>query len=90
MSSHLERGQRVRVNAYGGKKPYVTVVEDRGEVVLICKPSEFERAKAENRDPMMVGFHREDIIERDDDETAPKKHPERQHVSEERGTKAGD
>ncbi len=50
------------VNAYGGKQPYVTVVEDRGDVVLICKPREFEDALAENREPVCVGFHKKDVI----------------------------
>jgi hypothetical protein len=89
MSALLERGQRIRVNAYGGKKPYVIVVEDRGDVVLICKPSEFECAKAENRDPMSIGFHREDIIE-PEDQSAPKKRAERSQFREDRGARAGD
>ena len=59
----LQRGQQVRVNAYGGKQPYVTVVEDRGDVVLICKPREFEIALAEKREPSSVGFHRKDVVE---------------------------
>lgn len=50
------------VNAYGGKQPYVTVVEDRGEVVLVCKPQEFEDALAENREPVSVGFPKKDVI----------------------------
>ena len=50
------------VNAYGGKEPYVTVVEDRGDVVLICKPREIEDALAENREPASVGFHKKDVI----------------------------
>lgn len=50
------------VNAYGGRKPRVIVVEDRGDVVLICKPQEFESARVENREPASVGFHREDVM----------------------------
>ena len=62
MEAQLQRGQQVRVNAYGGKQPFVTVVEDRGDVVLICKPLEFERALAEHRDPASIGFHKKDVI----------------------------
>jgi hypothetical protein len=62
MDTQLQRGQQVRVNAYGGKQPNVIVVEDRGDVVLICKPQEFESARIENREPMAVGFRKEDVI----------------------------
>lgn len=90
MATYLERGTRVIVNAYGGKRPYVIVVEDRGDVVLICKPSEFESATAENRQPMAVGFHREDILVEGEDQSIPKKHPERQNSSADHSSKAGD
>ena len=62
MSTQLQRGQQVRVNAYGGKQPCVIVVEDRGDVVLICKPQEFESARIEGREPVSIGFHKEDVI----------------------------
>jgi hypothetical protein len=62
MAMQLQRGQQVRVNAYGGKQPCVIVVEDRGDVVLICKPQEFEAARTEKREPVSVGFHKEDIL----------------------------
>jgi hypothetical protein len=64
METELQRGQIVRVNAFGGKRPTVIVVEDRGNVVLVCKPEEYERALNEQRDPISVGFHREDILEK--------------------------
>ena len=63
MRTQLQPGQQVTVNAAGGKRPSVIVVEDRGDVVMICKPNEFERAKAERRSPIAVGFHREDVVE---------------------------
>lgn len=62
MGIQLQRGQQVRVNAYGGKQPHVTVVEDRGDVVMICKPQEFESAQVENREPKAVGFRKEDVL----------------------------
>jgi hypothetical protein len=62
MAVQLKRGQQVNVNAYGGKRPRVTVVEDRGDVVLICKPQEFEAAQVENRETASIGFRKEDII----------------------------
>jgi hypothetical protein len=62
MKQELQRGQRVRVNAFGGKRPIVIVVEDRENVVLICKPEEYERALAEQRDPITVGFRKDDVV----------------------------
>jgi plastocyanin domain-containing protein len=62
MAMQLQRGQQVRVNAYGGKQPSVIVVEDRGNVVLICKPQEFEAARTEKREPISVGFRKEDVL----------------------------
>jgi hypothetical protein len=62
MERKLQTGDQVTVHAYGGRQPTVTVVEDRGDVVLICRPSEFELAKAQKRPPLSVGFHKEDVI----------------------------
>jgi hypothetical protein len=63
MTGQLQRGQQVRVNAYGGKKPLVTVVEDRGDIILICKNGEFEEAIAENRAPVTIGLPKKDVLE---------------------------
>ena len=63
MAEQLHSGQLVTVNAYPRKRPTVAVVEDRGDVVLICKPEEYDAAKAEKRAPLSVGFHREDVLE---------------------------
>lgn len=86
-AEHLRREQQVRVNAYGGKTPYVTVVEDRGDTVLICKPAEFEAALRENRHPASIGFRREDVII---ENHPPKKQPQHQSWQEDIGSKAGD
>jgi hypothetical protein len=63
MAEQLHPGQLVTVNAYPRKRPTVKVVEDRGDVVLICKSEEYDAAVAENRAPIAVGFHREDVLE---------------------------
>ena len=39
------------------------VVEDRGEVILVCRSQEFEAAQGEGREPISVGFKRSDILE---------------------------
>ena len=87
MRQQLHPGQYVTVNAFRGKRPTVTVVEDRGDVVLICKPEEYDRARSENRIPVSIGFHREDIIET---ETAKKDIASESLLTEHRGSKAGD
>lgn len=62
MNEQLKSGQRVTVNSFGGKKLLRVVVEDRSATILICKPEEFDRAKAENRRPVAVGFPRQDVM----------------------------
>ena len=63
MEQQLHPGQQVTVNAFRGKRPVVTVVDDRGDVVLVCKSEEYAEAMAEGRAPIAVGFHREDVLE---------------------------
>lgn len=87
MVGQLHSGQRVTVNAYPLKRPTVTVVEDRGDVVLICKPEEYDDAVAEKRAPLCVGFHREDVL---DVITGPKKGVASEAAHERRGSMAGD
>jgi hypothetical protein len=89
MSTQLQPGQQVTVNAFGGKRPSVIVVEDRGNVVMICKPSEFERAKVENRVPVAVGFHREDVAV-EPSQAIARKEVVSEKPTEVRGSKAGD
>jgi hypothetical protein len=61
MDTQLQPGQQVTVNAFGGKKLSRVVVEDRGNVVLICKPEEFELARIQGRSAVSVGFHPADV-----------------------------
>jgi hypothetical protein len=89
MNTQLQPGQQVTVSAFGGKRPSVIVVEDRGNVVMICKPAEFERAQAEKRAPLAVGFHREDVIV-PTTEAAPRKGVASETPTNLRGSQAGD
>ena len=84
MRQQLQPGQQVTVNAFRGRQSTVIVVEDRGDVVLICKPDEYNSAKAEKRAPVSVGFHREDVIE------AIRKGVASEAPAEYRGSRAGD
>lgn len=63
MRQQLHPGQEVTVNAFPGKHPIVTVVEDRGDVVLICKPEEYKEAISQNRVAASIGFRREDVLD---------------------------
>ena len=60
--AQMEQGTRVIVRAYGGKKLERIVWEDVGAGVLLTTEGEFERAKAEGREPIVVGFPREDVL----------------------------
>lgn len=87
MVQQLQPGQQITVNSFPGKRPTVTVVEDRGDVVLICKPSEYANALTENRSPISVGFHREDILEV---MAMPKKSVSSESTARHQGSMAGD
>ena len=38
------------------------MVRDLGEVVLVCREEEIIAAKKEHREPILVGFKKEDVI----------------------------
>jgi hypothetical protein len=63
MDEQLQPGQRVILNAYGGNKISRVVVQDLRSVVMICKQEEYDRATAENRPPISIGFHRMDVLQ---------------------------
>lgn len=54
-------GQVVRVEQFGGAALDRVVIEDRGEWIAVCLPSEFEAATAEGRRPDGIAFPREDV-----------------------------
>jgi hypothetical protein len=62
MNSQLERGQPVKVRAYGGEILERVVVKDLGRTVIIADAQEFHRAISDNREPDGVGFPRKDVI----------------------------
>lgn len=49
------------VQASGGRTLERRVVRDLGDIVLICKEEEFERAKALGVDPPSMAFHKRDV-----------------------------
>jgi hypothetical protein len=60
IESH-ERGQIVRVRAYGGEILERRVVSDLGRTVVICCEAEYKAATVAGREPEGVGFPRADV-----------------------------
>ncbi len=59
----MVNGQVVTVRLYGGGTAQRRVVEDKGNVVVICAEEEYVGAKRECREPVGLGFPREDVLE---------------------------
>lgn len=59
--NEIQQGQVVTVNSAMGAIQRV-VVEDRGDVVLICREDEWKEAREQGRDFVAVGFRRTDIL----------------------------
>lgn len=55
-------GQRIHLNSATGPISRI-VVKDLGNVVLVTRQEEFERAQAAAEEPISVGFKKRDIIE---------------------------
>lgn len=62
MDRQLYTGQEVTLIAFGG--PIVRrVVEVLGDVVVVGRDEELERAAKEGRAPLLVGFRMKDVLE---------------------------
>ena len=59
----MVNGQLVTVKLYGGDTAIRRVIVDRGSVVVICAEQEYVNAKREDREPIGLGFPREDVYE---------------------------
>jgi hypothetical protein len=59
----MNRGQKVKVTEYGGKKLVRRVVLDRGKSVVVCNETEYIAAIKEEREPAGIGFPRESVEE---------------------------
>jgi hypothetical protein len=57
----MQIGQTVKMKVYGGEANLV-IVQENDTHVNVCREEELERAKKENRQPIMVGFKKSDII----------------------------
>ena len=56
-------GYYVRLRAYGGEEIIRRVVAVKPGVVLVCKDEEYAQAQREGREPAVVGFRLEHVIE---------------------------
>jgi hypothetical protein len=61
ISSLFSIGDTVHVRAAGNRTLERRVVRDLGEIVLICKPDDFERARKLGIDPPFMAFHKQDV-----------------------------
>lgn len=59
----MKRGQIVSVRLYGGSVVPRRVLVDRGAVVVICPEDEYQAASREEREPVGLGFPRQDVID---------------------------
>ena len=51
----MQRGEVIRVRAYGGEEIERRVVEVTGSTVYLCRDEEFQAAEGEGREPTCVG-----------------------------------
>jgi hypothetical protein len=58
----MEIGQLIKLRAYGGEELIRQVVRTAKDVVVVCRPDEYEKANKEKRVPVSVGFHIKDVI----------------------------
>ena len=71
MKRQFQRGQIVKVKAYGGEMLERRVVADLGRTVVICNEEEYQTANRGGRQPEGVGFPRADILQQA--ESAPER-----------------
>lgn len=67
----MERGELVRVRVYSGEVVPRRVWQDVGRGVLLCTEDGYERAIKTGREPVCVGFPRDDIEPGDSPGSAP-------------------
>lgn len=62
MTTLIAAGTTVTLRSSQGKIIRV-VVEDLGEIVRVCRAEELQKAHAEGREPVTVGFPKDEILE---------------------------
>lgn len=61
MEKQISKDQQVTVSCYGGQKVQMILVEDLGDVLVVCSPEEIEDARRQGREPLTLGFKRESV-----------------------------
>lgn len=59
----MRQGQMIKLRAYGGEVIVRRVVSLRNGTVVVCSSEEFDRAASEGREPTVVGFRLEDVVQ---------------------------
>ena len=58
----MKVGEMVKVRAYGDKELTRYVIHLDKDIVVVCRPEEYESAQSERREPVGVGFHLKDVV----------------------------
>jgi hypothetical protein len=66
----MKIGQLVKLRAYGNKELLRRIIRLEGDIVIVCRPEEYEAARREGREPTAVGFHTTDVIGQDAEHAA--------------------
>jgi hypothetical protein len=59
----MKEGQLVKLRGYGGEELVRCVVRLEKDVVVVCRPEEYESAQLEGREPLSVGFRVKDVLD---------------------------
>jgi len=52
----------VTVECFGGQTAQMIVVEDLGDILVVCTEQEFDAASAAGREPSTIGFRRSSVL----------------------------
>ena len=58
----MRQGDLVRLMGYNRQELVRRLVAVNGDILLICREEEYEAARRQQRDPVCVGFRRQDLI----------------------------
>jgi hypothetical protein len=59
----MQPGDTIRLRAYGGEEIERRVVGVKGDVVVVCRDEEYQKARKEGREPITVGFRIDDVLQ---------------------------
>ena len=58
----MKVGQLIKLRAYGGEEIIRHVIRLDNDIIVVCRPDEYEKANLEGREPIGVGFKLKDVI----------------------------